>query len=109
MKRFITIGILILASIGIAIVVYGKYPWQTDTDNLHAKFASGRQIIQPKLYSQTELEGLPAPVQRFFRKVLKDGQPMIAAVKLSQRGQFNMSETEVKWNPFTIDDRAISR
>ncbi len=93
------ISILILAGIGITIV-YGKYWWQTDTDGLCAKFAKGQQIIEPKFYSQMELEGFPAPVERFFRKVLKDGQPMIAAgqpmiaaVKLSQRGQFNMSET----------------
>lgn len=95
MKLIITIGILILVSLGITIV-YGKYRWQIDTTNLRAKFESGRPIIQPKFYNQTELEGLPAPVQRYFWKVLKDGQPMIAAAKLSQKGQFNMSETEVK-------------
>ncbi len=109
MERFITIGILILASIGIAIVVYGKYRWRTNTDRLRAKFASERQTIEPKFYSQTELEGLPAPVQRFFRKVLKDGQPLIASVNLSQKGQFNMSETEVKWNPFTATQIVITQ
>jgi hypothetical protein len=108
MKLSITIGILILASIGIA-VIYGKYRWQIDTANLRAKFARGRQIIEPKFYSQTELEGLPAPVQRYFQKVLKDGQPMVAAAKVSQRGQFNMSETEVKWNPFTATQIAIAQ
>ena len=108
MKLIITIGILILVSLGITIV-YGKYRWQIDTTNLRAKFESGRPIIQPKFYNQTELEGLPAPVQRYFWKVLKDGQPMIAAAKLSQKGQFNMSETEVKWNPFTATQVAIAQ
>ncbi len=108
MKLIITIGILILVSLGITIV-YGKHRWQIDTANLRAKFASGSQTIQPKFYNQTELEGLPTPVQRYFRKVLKDGQPLIASAKLSQKGQFNMSETEVKWNPFTATQIAIAQ
>ena len=108
MKLFITIGTLILVGIGSAII-YGKYQWQIDTDRLRAKFASERQIIEPKFYTQAELEGLPAPVQRFFRKVLKDGQPMVATAKLSQQGQFNLSETELKWNPFTATQIATAQ
>jgi len=95
MKLLITIAALILISVGFAII-YGKYRWQINTDNLRAKLAGGRQTIQPKFYREEELEGLPEPVQRFFRKVLKNGQPMIASVKLNPQGQFNMSETEVK-------------
>ena len=108
MKLFVTIGALILVGIGLAII-YGKYRWQIDTDRLRAKFASERQIIEPKFYTQAELEGLPAPVQRFFRKVLKDGQPMVAAAKLSQQGQFNLSETQLKWNPFTATQIATAQ
>ncbi len=108
MQLIITIGILIVASIGIAIVS-GRYRWKINTGHLRAKFARSKQIIQPKFYNQTEIEGLPAPVQRYFRKVLKDGQPMISTAKLSQKGQFNMSETEVKWNPFTATQIAIAQ
>ena len=38
-----------------------------------------------------ELEGLPAPVQRYFRAVLTDGQPIIARVTVELAGAFNMS------------------
>jgi len=61
-------------------------------DKLRAKLASGRRIIKPKIYDQKEIEGLPVPVQRFFRTVLKDGQPIVAAVKVVHQGQFNMGE-----------------
>jgi hypothetical protein len=44
------------------------------------------------MYDQKEIEGLPEPVQRFFRTVLKDGQAIVAVVKLSQQGQFNLNE-----------------
>jgi hypothetical protein len=81
--------------------LYGGYQWRSGTDRLRAKLMNGQQSIQPKTYDPKEIEGLPAPVQRFFRAVLKDGQPIVAAVNLSQRGLFNMSETENKWSPFT--------
>jgi hypothetical protein len=94
------IGVLIIVCIGIT-TIYGRYRWQLETDQLRTKLTGGQQTIQPKIYDPKELEGLPAPVQRFFRTVLKDGQAIVAEVNLSQTGQFNMSETEDKWSPFT--------
>lgn len=94
------IGVLIIVSFGIA-AIYGRYRWQLDSDSLRAKLINGQQTIKPKIYDQQEIEGLPDPVQRFFRTVLKDGQAIVTAVNLSQEGKFNMSETEDKWSPFT--------
>ena len=81
--------------------LYGNYQWQLETDRLHAQLTNGRQTINPKTYDSKELEGLPNPVQRFFRVVLKEGQPIVMAVNLAQQGQINMSETAAKWRPFT--------
>ncbi len=94
----ITVSIVVLFGL---ISLYGKYQWQLSTDKLRAKLTDGRQTINPKTYDSKELEDLPDPVQRFFRVVLKDGQPIVAAVNLSQQGLFNMSETKAKWSPFT--------
>jgi hypothetical protein len=99
-KWMAIIGILIVVSLGIA-AIYGSYRWQSNTDKLRAQLINGQRTIKPKIYDQKELEGLPAPVQRFFRTVIKDGQAIVSAVKLSQQGLFNMSETENKWSPFT--------
>ena len=41
-----------------------------------------------------EIADLPQPVQRYFRAVLKEGQPLIAAARVSHQGTFNMSETD---------------
>jgi len=41
--------------------------------------------------------------------VLKDGQAIASAVKLSQQGQFNMSETEAKWSKFTATQLVITQ
>jgi hypothetical protein len=101
-------GVLIIVSLGIA-AFYGSYRWQSNTYKLRAELIGGRRTTKPHIYDQKEIEDLPAPVQRFFRTVLKDGQAIVAAVKLSQQGQFNMSETEAKWSPFTATQLAITQ
>jgi hypothetical protein len=99
-KSIVIITVSIIVLFGIA-SLYGKYQWQLETDRLRDRLTNGKQTINPKTYDAKELEGLPIPVQRFFRVVLKEGQPIVAAVNLSQQGIFNMSETEAKWSPFT--------
>ena len=98
-KSIVILSILIIVLFG-NVSLYGRYQWQLETDRLHAKLTDGRQEIKPKTYDSKELEGLPDPVQRYFQVVLKEGQPIVAAVNLSQQGLFNMSETKAKWSPF---------
>jgi hypothetical protein len=99
-KSIVIITISVIILFGIA-SLYGKYQWQLETARLRDRLTNGKQTINPKTYDPKELEGLPDPVQRFFRVVLKEGQPIVAAVNLSQQGLFNMSETKAKWSPFT--------
>jgi hypothetical protein len=94
----ITASIIVLFGL---VGFYGKYQWRLSTDKLRAKLTGGRQTINPKTYDSKELEGLPDSVQRYFQAVLKDGQPIVAAVNLTQQGLFNMSETKAKWSSFT--------
>jgi hypothetical protein len=93
-------AVLIIVCWGIT-AIYGRHRWQSDADDLRTRLINGQRAIQPKVYNQKEIDGLPVPVQRFFRTVLKDGQPIVARVKLSQQGQFNMSETKAQWSTFT--------
>ena len=92
-KWIAIIGVSIVVSLGIA-AIYGSYRWQSNTDKLRAKLINGRRTIKPQIYDQKEIEGLPAPVQRFFRTAIKDGQAIVATVKLSQQRLFNLSEIE---------------
>jgi len=62
---------------------------------------AARVPIAPTSYDPRELEGLPGPVQRYFRTVLKDGQPLVTAVSIEHTGTFNMSETGEQWKPFS--------
>ena len=59
-------------------------------------------------YHVSELEGLPAPVQRYFGAVLTDGQPIIAAASIEMAGTINMSATAEQWKPFTSMQRVVT-
>ena len=59
-------------------------------------------------YDPHELEGLPAPVQRYFRAVLKEGQPIVSAVTIEMAGTINMSATAEQWKAFTSMQRVVT-
>ncbi|NTW04117.1 MAG: hypothetical protein HGA19_23075, partial [Oscillochloris sp.] len=94
----LTLGLV--ATIATALA-YGSYRWRLATNDLHARLEAGRRPIGPTSYHTSELLGLPAPVQRYFRVALIEGQPMITAVSLQHTGTFNMSLTDTQWKPFT--------
>lgn len=107
--KTITLIIVTLVALSTFAAIYGSYRWQSDTEKLRARLEAGRQPIKPAIYDARELEGLPAPVQRYFRTVLKDGLSIIAAVKVAHEGQFSMGETEAKWVPFTSTQAVVTR
>jgi len=49
---------------------------------------------QSKTFSFKDLEGLPEPVQRYFKYALRDGQEYIKFVRLKQVGEFRMKENQ---------------
>ena len=64
---------------------------------------------QSKTFSFNDLEGLPEPVQRYFKHALRDGQEHIKFVRLKQIGEFRMKGNQ-PWMPikaeqyFTTED-----
>src|ERR687885_625544 len=72
--------------------LYGAYRWNSETQELRARLDAARAPVQPQSVDFRELEGLPAPVRRYFRTVLKDGQPMVSGVRVLHTGTFNMGE-----------------
>jgi len=92
-----------------AAVLYGGVHWKSGTRALRDRLEAARLPIEPQVFDRRELEPLPAPVQRYFRAVLKDGQPIVAAANLAHTGTFNMSETGEQWKPFTSTQRVVTR
>ncbi len=54
-------------------------------------------------YYPAQLVGLPGPVQRYFRHVLKPGQPYLQTVRLQHDGQFK-TDLNGDWMPITGEE-----
>ena len=79
----------------------GAARWQTTTRDMVTQLDAGRVTPAVTRYDVAELAPLPAPVQRYFRAVLTDGQPIVTAVTLTQSGTFNLGKAADQWKPFT--------
>jgi|SRR5450756_2494557 hypothetical protein len=107
---------LVLCSLVVVVglTAYGAKRWTDSTRTLSGTLEASRidtTVGTPTelRYDSRELEGLPAPVQRYFRAVLKDGQPVITAATIELVGTFNMSATGEQWKPFTSRQRVVTR
>jgi hypothetical protein len=88
---------------------YGAYRWTAETRELRARLDAARAPVRPETVDFRELEGLPAPVQRYFRAALEDGQPMVAGIRVRHEGTFNMGETTDQWKPFASDQKVVTQ
>jgi hypothetical protein len=97
-----------VAAVVIGLGAYGAARWANSIRELLISLADCRVPVTETHYDARELEGLPAPVQRYFRTALKDGQPVIAAATINMAGTFNMSATGEQWKPFASRQRIVT-
>ncbi len=76
-------------------------------NNLVRQFAGQ---VSPQAISQrvnfAGLQTLPAPVARYLKHVLKDGQPLISLVKIRQTGALRTKTSTNTWHTFTAKHMA---
>ena len=101
----LALAVLAIGVFGLA--AYGRSRWIASTRALIGELEATRLPAPAPRYDARELEGLPAPVQRYFRAALKDEQPIITAATIELRGSFNLSATGERWKPFTSMQRAV--
>lgn len=99
--------LLLLAGAGAA--AFGTWRWRAGSHALLAQLEAARVSHGTTRYNARELAGLPAPVLRYFRVALTDGQPIIEAASLTHVGQMNMSETGENWRPFSSRQRIVTQ
>jgi hypothetical protein len=107
--KWLAAAFVLLAIAAVALTAYGNARWSGLTNQLNARLEASRTPAQPARYGARELDGLPAPVQRFFRAVLTDGMPIVSAAGIEHRGTFNMGEAADNWKPFTSTQRVVTR
>lgn len=106
MTLYLTLGLVVVIA---ATLAFGAARWQSATEEVHVKLEAAHLPNQPATYDASELDGLPAPVQRYFQAVLSEGQPIVSQVRVTHTGTFNMSETGEQWKPFTSTQRVTTR
>jgi hypothetical protein len=107
---WLALALGVLAIAWIALAAYGRWRWATATQALLRQLEADRRPASTSRYNARELEGLPAPVQRYFRAVLWDGQPIVTAVTVQHAGTFNVTALEgrERWMAFTSEQRVIT-
>jgi hypothetical protein len=103
----VALGALLLGAV--LLTAWGAARWAEATRLLEAQLEAARKGPVPARYDPRELEGLPPPVQNYFRRVLTPGQPMVSAVTLAHRGSFDMAETGEQWKPFRSTQRVVAQ
>lgn len=93
--------IALVIAVAAAAAAAGTWRWRTRTVQLHARLMRSRSAGAPLIYDESVLQQVPPPVQRYFRAVLKHGQPMIAVARFTHTGTFNMGETTPSWRRFS--------
>ena len=107
--------VVVVVLAGVLLTLFGERRWACEVAVLQAGLEGGRLDGKPgpgaltSRFDLREIDGLPAPVQRYFRAALKDGQPIIAAATIEMVGTFNMSPTSEQWKPFTSRQRVVTR
>lgn len=107
---------LVILLVALAVIVgtlaaYGASRWAATTRALHGRLDAAHQPVAPTRYDAArELDGLPPPVQRFFRAALRDGQALVDTVAIEHSGTFNLTaDGPEQWRPFTSKQRVTMR
>ncbi|MGJ7511479.1 DUF6920 family protein [Variovorax sp. GT1P44] len=109
----LALALSLLAAAVLGVSAYGKRRW-ADTAAVLVGTLEATQIddaghspVTDRVHFR-ELQSLPAPVQRYFRAALTEGQPIISALTVELVGTFNLSPTSERWKPFTSRQRIVT-
>jgi hypothetical protein len=108
MSVFLMIAVAMIVAI-LAAIAYGNRRWQAVTRDLRSPLALASQPADTHSVDFGELEGLPAPVQRYFRTVLRAGQPMVIGARIAHSGTFNLAAEGERWKQFGSDQLVVAR
>jgi len=108
---------LIPCLLAVAVVgtsAYGSKRWAARTRVLISRLDATRvdekrRPVSYERFDSRELEGLPEPVQGYFRAVLTEGQSIVSALTIDMAGTFNPSAAGEQWKTFTARQRVVTR
>lgn len=108
LRVFVLAVLASLIAIGLALA-FGGWRWQRETAAVRERLRSAVEAPSVARFDASELDGLPDPVARWFRLVLRDGQPIVTGVRVWHVGEFDMGGGTPDWRPFTSDQIVVTR
>ncbi len=101
-------SILFLAAVAVGAFAFGRVRWRFARRKRREQLEAARLPPVITVFDESELDPLPAPVQRYFRAALTNRQAVIAAASFEQTGTLNLSETAERWKPFSATQRVVT-
>ena len=106
-KRIVwAVGVAV--GVAAAIPIIGWLRWRQASADIMQRLAA-RASAAPDVFTAESLAGLPEPVVRYFRHVLREGQACIKAVELVQEGEFLVGSDKPVWRPLHARQRFSTR
>ena len=107
-------GLLVVVAAGLSAL--GSMRWARRTRALarglepaHVRRATATTAgARPTHYALGELAHLPAPVQRYFRAALWEGQPIISSATIDLEGSINLSTSARQWKGFRSRQHVVT-
>jgi hypothetical protein len=99
-KKLSLMGIGLTGAIVGGTVRRGSTNWNKKTSKLLEELQPPKALGEARTVNFKDLKGLPAPVAKYFRSVLKDGQPFVRSSRIEHAGRFNISGKENGWSSF---------
>jgi len=100
MRRLVLIAVAVVVAAAAIVVPLQASRWTRDVEAATASLGATAPASLPPV-SLAALDGLPAPVQRYLRLALHDGQPRVTTVRLEQSGRLRTGVESDQWMPFT--------
>jgi len=102
-KKFIIIFLLILAAAATVLLIAGTIRQKKETSDMLERLSCSPVRDSTGLVDFSSLAGLPEPVQKYFRTVLREGQPLISRTLLNQSGELRINRETDKWSRFKAE------
>jgi len=99
-----------LIAVGAVAVGIGGAVWQRQTERAVARLQEGRGagVVDLAVLSPEMWDSLPAPVARYFERVLPRDQPPASALRIRWAGEFQ-TQPDGGWVPFTAEQHFTVR
>lgn len=88
-----------LLSIGLAILGYARGRFSTRVRTWVDEVHASARVPVDRRYSSDDVGDVPAPVRRYFDRVLEEGQPYVVHGRLRQHGELRLGGADAAWVP----------